>query len=322
MTLSHGLRLPLRVARRVYRAAKPDETGPPNPETLISGQAASDLIKGRLERDAPTMIARFGSSEMGCVLTYLAIESPNSATRKAMDYVRGRSAPFWWSNVGLAVCHYSGVFPCDPALLSRYAELTLADTAELDILASWLPGERLLRNQLSGVSRMSLRDLEPYYHPDPWSEVLAGRTVLVVHPFEQSIRDQYARRQALFADPRVLPEFELKTLRAVQSIAGAKTSFPDWFAAFDYMRDAISAIDFDVALIGCGAYGFPLAAHVKRLGKHAVHLGGATQYLFGIRGNDSDKNPVKRAMYTDAWVRPGLDERPDNYLTIEGGRYW
>ena len=314
--------LPLRVARRVYRAARPDPTGPPNPERLISGQAASDLIKARLGGDSPTMIARFGSSELGCVLTHLAIESPDSVVRKAMDYVRGRSAPFWWSNVGLAVCHYSGFFPCDPALLARYAELTLSDAAELDILASWLPGERRLENRLGGVSRVPIRDLEPYYHEEPWSEVLAGRTVLVVHPFAQSIRDQYARREALFADPRVLPEFELKTLRAVQSIAGAKTPFPDWFAAFDSMRDAIGDIDFDIALIGCGAFGFPLAAHVKRLGKHAVHLGGATQYLFGIRGNDSDKNPVKRAMYTDAWVRPRDDERPDNYLTIEGGRYW
>jgi len=316
------LSLPLRVARRAYRAVDPDETGPPNPETLISGQAVSDLIRARLESDAPTMIARFGSSEMGCVLTHLAIESRHSMPRKAIDYVRGASAPFWWSNVGTAVCHYSGFFPCEPELLSRYAELTLADTAELDILASWLPGERQLAARLAHVQRVRLAELEPYYHQDPWSEALAGRTVLVIHPFEQSIRDQYERRRELFADPRVLPDFELKTLRAVQSIAGTKTRFTDWFAAFDHMREAIDAIEFDIALIGCGAYGFPLAAHVKRLGKHAVHLGGATQYLFGIRGNDADKNPVKRAMYTEAWVRPRDDERPDNYLTIEGGRYW
>ena len=45
------------------------------------------------------------------------------------------------------------------------------------------------------------------------------------------------------------------------------------------MEDGIAEIDFEVALIGCGAYGLPLAAHVKRLGKKAVHLGGATQNL-------------------------------------------
>ena len=139
---------------------------------------------------------------------------------------------------------------------------------------------------------------------------------------EQSIRDQYARRRELFADPRVLPDFELKTLRAVQSLAGSKTPFADWFEAYDHMCERISTIDFDVAVIGCGAYGFPLAAHVKRLGKHAVHLGGATQYLFGIRAKAADENPKMRALYTDAWVRPRDDERPENYLAVEQGRYW
>lgn len=38
--------------------------------------------------------------------------------------------------------------------------------------------------------------------------------------------------------------------------------------------------DFDVAIIGCEAYGFPLAARLKRAGKIVVHMGGATQILF------------------------------------------
>jgi hypothetical protein len=41
-------------------------------------------------------------------------------------------------------------------------------------------------------------------------------------------------------------------------------------------------IDFDIAIIGCGAYSFPLAANVKRIGKNSVHLGGASQLLFGF----------------------------------------
>lgn len=34
------------------------------------------------------------------------------------------------------------------------------------------------------------------------------------------------------------------------------------------------AFDYDICLIGYSAYGFPLAAHAKRKGKKAVHLGG------------------------------------------------
>jgi hypothetical protein len=39
----------------------------------------------------------------------------------------------------------------------------------------------------------------------------------------------------------------------------------------------IDCLEFDVALIGAGAYGLPLAACVKRLGKKAIHMGGVTK---------------------------------------------
>lgn len=314
---------PLRVARRAYRSVSPGEQGPPSPDELTSDQAASDLIRERLAGDTPTMVARFGSTELACILNHLAVERRASTFRKSIDYIRGRDEAFWWNPATtLAMCVNSGFFPRDPKRLARYAELTLADLPQLDVLGSWLPGERLLGDRLTAVAKVHLRDLVPYFHRDPWSEVLEGRTVLVIHPFERSIREQYVRRRELFADPRVLPDFELKTLRAVQSLAGTKTPFADWFEAYESMCERIDAIDFDVAIIGCGAYGFPLAAHVKRLGKHAVHLGGATQYLFGIRAKAADDNPKMRALYTDAWVRPRDDERPANYLDVEGGRYW
>ena len=51
------------------------------------------------------------------------------------------------------------------------------------------------------------------------------------------------------------------------------------------MKAQIDKEDFDICLIGAGAYGFPLAAYVKRKGKKAVHLGGALQLLFGIKGS-------------------------------------
>lgn len=49
--------------------------------------------------------------------------------------------------------------------------------------------------------------------------------VLVVHPFVDTIESQYARRELLFEDTNILPSFELKTLRAVQSNAGNDVIF-------------------------------------------------------------------------------------------------
>jgi hypothetical protein len=313
----------LRVARRGYRAFRPPPVGPPHPEQLVTGQAASDLIRGRLEGSQPTLIGRLGATELDTLLNYLAIRAPGAAPRKAVRFVTGRSEAFWWYEPNAwRMRDWSGFFPTDPPHLERFAELMLSDVPELDVLGSWRAGEAAIPDLLRNAARVKLSDLEPYYHADPWTSALEGRTVLVVHPFEASIRAQYARRELLFADQRVLPVFELKTVRAVQSIAGTPTSFRDWFDALEHMRGEIEATEFDVAIIGAGAYGLPLAAHVKRLGRHAVYLGGATQVLFGIRGLRPDANPRIAALMNEHWVRPRDDERPANYRAAEGGSYW
>ena len=81
-------------------------------------------------------------------------------------------------------------------------------------------------------------------------------------------------------------------------------------------------LDFDVAILGCGAYGFPLAARFKRAGKKAIHLGGATQIFFGIKGKRWDDMPFFSEMYNDAWVRPLSSETPTKAKSVEDGCYW
>ena len=74
---------------------------------------------------------------------------------------------------------------------------------------------------------------------------LEGKKVLVVHPFEKSIIKQYKRDKIFYNG--FLPQFELITLKSVQSLGGI-TQFIDWFQALDYMKNKISEIDFDIAL--------------------------------------------------------------------------
>ena len=155
-----------------------------------------------------------------------------------------------------------------------------------------------------------------------WSAALSGNKVLVVHPFSKTITEQYKKRDKLFANKTVLPDFELITLKAVQSIGGTKVPFATWFDALDFMCNKISKTDFDVAIIGAGAYGMPLASFVKSIGKKAVHLGGVTQMLFGIRGKRWDKQALQYNLYNKHWVRASQDETPDNFKAVEKGCYW
>lgn len=136
----------------------------------------------------------------------------------------------------------------------------LDDMSYIDVLGSRLPGEVRFRDRLVNAKRVRLADIEPYYHGDPWSSALEGQVVLVVHPFDETIRAQYSRRDRIFSDRRVLPKFELKTLKAVQSIAGAKTGFRDWFEALRQMEEDVAGIEFDVALSAVA----PTASHSPR----------------------------------------------------------
>ena len=156
-----------------------------------------------------------------------------------------------------------------------------------------------------------------------------GRTNYIpeedLHPFEDTIKKQHeaGRYEHLFADKRMTPTYELQTLKAVQSIAGNKPAeFDNWFQALDWMKSEIDKRDFDIAIIGCGAYGFPLAAHVKQIGKKAVHLGGAVQNLFGIDSLAMRDDDRKKSLVNAYWIYPSAEETPKNIELVENGRYW
>ncbi len=310
----HDLRERIAPAPRIGPAWRP----------VASGQAAGDLIFERLSGAAPSMIARLGAGELEAMLRQIAMDAPGPQWLHALRYALGRTPPPWWDAAFLDQMElHPGFYPPTPALIAQFVDRMLADLPLVDVLGSWLPGERLLASRGLPKVRVPLPDLEPYYHERPWSRVLRDRVVLVVHPQADLIRQQYARRTELFPGRDVLPPFELKTLAAVMSHGGTRPPFPDWFAALDAMTDAIARQTFDVAIIGAGAYGFPLAAAVKRMGRQSVHLGGATQMLFGIRGRRWDNIPFFQQLVNDAWVHPDPSDKPPRWREMEeGGSYW
>lgn len=179
-----------------------------------------------------------------------------------------------------------------------------------------------MKDYIRQAKVMRLVELRPWEHANPWSEVLEDKVVLVIHPFDSSIQSQYLRREKLFDDQRILPKFELKTLKAVQSIAGSEVPFFTWFDALDWMCEQISNIQFDIAIIGAGAYGLPLAAFVKQMGKKSVHLGGVTQLFFGIKGKRWEEQNYLQTISNEYWIRPLSSEVPENAQAVERGCYW
>ena len=218
----------------------------------------------------------------------------------------------------------SGFFPDTGLDFKRFAEFNLGLYPDVDILAIWnlRLEDYVVRNYMKKTALSKLIFLEPYYFEKPWTLALEGKKILVIHPFANTIKSQYKKRQFLFENPHILPEFQLNTIKAVQTIAGNKSEFENWFHAFDYMYQKALTEDFDLAIIGCGAYGLPLAIKLKQAGKQAIHLGGATQVLFGIKGTRWDTHPVISKLYNEYWVRPSLEEVPQGSNKVEDACYW
>jgi len=282
---------------------------------------SNDLIYDYLIRDKPCMIGRFGSTEMLCLINYLGVKRHNT---NWWNYIQGKSLLWWWEPTTIKQMQIlSGFFPPEVDKIEQFCQLMLNILPEVDILGSWLNQESYFANGLENAKRVVLEDLEPFFTKNPWTRALEGKKVLVVHPFAETIEEQYTKRKLLF-DNNLLPEFELQTIKAVQSVAGENTNFKDWFEALDSMKAQIDISDYDICIIGCGAYGFPLAAHVKRMGKKSIHLAGATQLLFGIKGKRWEEFIVwpYTNLFNEHWVRPGIKEKPKNANIVEDACYW
>ena len=314
----------LKIARKLYLLSNPDSSAfGRNWKMFSNKQYANDLIYETLMANEPCMIARFGSTEMLCLMNYIGVKNPK-IFKNYKSYCKSLTPPWWWESSTIQqIQQWSGFFPGRIDKIEQFCELMLNDISQVDILGSWLNQENFFSNQLGNAKKVVLEDLEPFFSSNPWTRALKGKKVLVVHPFAETIEQQYLKRELLFEN-NLLPAFELKTIKAVQSIAGVQTEFADWFEALASMEKEIDNTDYDICIIGAGAYGFPLAAHVKRMGKKAIHLAGVTQLLFGIKGKRWEHYIVWPYMnlYNEYWVRPGENEKPKNAQIVEGACYW
>lgn len=280
-----------------------------DPESVYSN------ICEAINSNKPCMISRFGSNELDATLNF----------RKGhpLSFLR-TIYPFWAGNCTKErMLTNAGFFPNDNKSLSHFADLILDIVGEIDILGSWLEHEDVLPIDPK-CKKIDITYLVPFWSKKPWTAQLKGKKVLVIHPFAESIQRQYAKRELLFDNKDILPEFaSLTIIKAVQSIGGETNGFKSWFDALHFMESEIDKVDYDVALIGCGAYGMPLAAHCKKKGKKAVHLGGALQLLFGIRGNrwETEQDIYKQFM-NEHWVRPLENEHPKAAQNVENACYW
>lgn len=289
-------------------------------------QEANDYILNRLNNyhGGGLMLAKWGTIELNSVVRYY-MASQGYSINDCKEMVQG-IVPIPENKPNFSLYNNAGVFPLSIDVEARFAERMFDDCPLVDILASYVFNECRIAHLYKNAIRVNL---DAYYAPwlfnNPWTKWLEGKRVLVVHPFVESIKYQYENnRIRLFKNPDVLPLFaNIQYIKAVQTQAGEQTQFKDWFDALLYMEQEIDKREYDVAIIGCGAYGMSLAAHVKRQGKVALHLAGWTQMLFGVYGERwvSQQSEYKDVI-NEYWIRPNRSENLKNGKQVESGCYW
>lgn len=321
----------LKGLRKVYRKIAKREF--PSPLCETDRTVANKLIYDLLMAEKPCMISRFGSTEMSILLNYMAVHGKQNIITRCFNYITNNVGLPWWDEANLRVMkNNSGIFPSTIDILEKFSERYYRDIPEIDLLGSFNHGEIFMPLK-PDLIKVHLECLYPFWVEKPWTKALTGKKVLVIHPFAETISSQYDRRRYIFSDSNILPAFELKTLKAVQTIADNNSQFKDWFDALKWMEEEMTNIDFDICILGCGAYGLPLAATAKKIGKKSFHIGGGLQLLFGIKGKrwDNDGYHWKNlpqlytnysSLYNEYWVRPSRTETPKAAKNVEGACYW
>ena len=268
------------------------------------------LLYEKIKSGDPFLVARFGDAELR---TLVYCYENNFNFRKGFPkYIKK------------AMHLNAGFFPVTDENLLIFGKILKEAASKVDVYGVWfnLMEDYIIHKNSPQAILAELEALEPYRSDFPWSYALKGKKVLVVHPFSASIEKQYKNKEELFENKKVLPDFELITYKTVQTNAGGECDYSNWFEALNGMFEEIKKINFDIAIVGCGSYGLPLAAKIRKLDKQVIHLAGATQILFGIRGARWDVRPEMQKYFNSYWVRPIESERPKNAKEVEGGCYW
>ena len=295
------------IINRIFSYVRRKSTpGPRLLESSLDSFLTSQVIASAIIYKKPFLVTRLGFEEARCQASQEYIDNPS-------QYILER------------IWRHAGVFPPTVQGFQTFSARYLESLASADLLGLIRTGPEtlLVEKYAPHATTTNLGSLEPFLCSTPWSQYLAGKRVVVVHPFAESILSQYKEnREWIFFNKNVLPQFDLRVVRAPQTISGNTDGFTSWSHALNHLIHETGKQEYDVAIIGCGAYGMPLGAHIKASGKVAIHLGGATQLLFGVSGKRWRDNPTFAALMNESWRPPLESERPPGWERVEEGCYW
>ena len=280
---------------------------------VMDPDEASRVISQKI-RDSQTgyALGRLGHTEMFCLI--FVIFRKYSGRVLSVPDIMSQKAKI-----------QSGIYPANSEGVCKFVEVYVEETKLLDTLAIWGPPlEKWFTRRVCPDADLvnAHQVLNSFLLRDPWTFALKDKKVLIIHPFTESIKRQLDQRDKLFADPRVLPDFEAELLSPPVTHCNVEPDDEEWIDTLTKFCGQVSKIDFDVALVSAGSYGIPIACHIKKMNRPAVHLAGGLQLLFGIYGQRWASAEWLKPFINEYWTRPLESEKLPGYKKHEGGSYW
>lgn len=140
-----------------------------------------------------------------------------------------------------------------------------------------------------------------------FASILKHKKILVISPFSESVLANKHNSVKFFRNYEY-PDFELSTVNVPITYSGMPLdAYPhsNWVNTLDYIKECVSAVDFDIALLSCGSYSMPIGTFISNtLRKKSIYVGGVLQLYFGIMGARYMNSFFLNQINSDSFIRP------------------
>lgn len=157
------------------------------------------------------------------------------------------------------------------------------------------------------IEKVSYYLLESFLYLDKFYTLLDNKKVLIISPFSKEIETQLKKKDKLFT---CFPNFKYPDFSKVEYVntflttANYTTPHRNWKETCNFYKNIIREKDFEICLLICGCYAYPLANFIyNTLNKSCIHIGGIGQLLFGIKGGRFH-TPYFMKMMNEHWIYP------------------
>jgi hypothetical protein len=235
-------------------------------------------------------------------------------------------------------CDYmTGVFPSSPEFLNAFSKFFLENVKGLNVLGL-MDGKnefQLIKSLDIGAELTHFQSMEPD-RSIPEKESLCylplfkGKKLLLISPYAEFIAtrakaDIYNSVWCTSGKDWFSPS-DVEYLNIPYSYITATDThrlYRDSIELYQIICAQISEYEFDIALIGAGALGIPLANYIKSLGKIGISLGGHLQIIFGVAGARWRRDPEWQKYINPSWVDVPSSYQPmDKDDLTDQGAYW